>query len=107
MTDDTRLQIIETGHVGLNVSDLNRSKKFYQEVFGFQIMGESQQENGRFLFLGNGQRLVLTLWEKSKGRFEKQRSGLHHLSFQVDTIDEVKEIENKLRALNVHFLYEG
>ena len=31
-----------TGHVGLNVSDLDRSKQFYREVFGFQVAGESQ-----------------------------------------------------------------
>ncbi|MGH7791807.1 MAG: VOC family protein, partial [Thermodesulfobacteriota bacterium] len=52
-------------------------------------------------------KLVLTLWEQSKDRFEKERAGLHHLSFQVSTIHEVREIENKLRALKVHFLYEG
>jgi len=51
MAEDTR-QVIEAGHVGLNVSDVNRSKRFYQEVFGFQIMGESHQEGRRFLFLG-------------------------------------------------------
>ena len=107
MGNETQMQALQTGHVGLNVSDVNRSKRFYQEVFGFQIMGESHQEGRRFLFLGNGQKLVLTLWEQSKGRFEKERSGLHHLSFQVGTIDEVREIENKLRAFNVHFLYEG
>ncbi len=31
-----------TGHVGLNVSDLDRSKQFYWEVFGFQVAGKSQ-----------------------------------------------------------------
>ena len=30
-----------TGHVGLNVSDLARSKRFYQEVFGFEVLAES------------------------------------------------------------------
>ncbi len=32
-------QQLQTGHVGLNVSDLGRSKNFYQDVFGFQLMG--------------------------------------------------------------------
>ena len=30
------LRKLQTGHVGLNVSDLARSTKFYQDVFGFQ-----------------------------------------------------------------------
>ena len=28
---------LQTGHVGLNVSDLDRSKGFYQQVFGFEV----------------------------------------------------------------------
>jgi lactoylglutathione lyase len=101
------LQNLKTGHVGLNVSDLDRSKKFYQDVFGFEVMGESQEEGRSFVFLSRGQKLILTLWQQSTGRFEKQRPGLHHLSFQVDTIEQVREAERKLRALNVAFLHDG
>lgn len=97
----------QTGHIGLNVSDLERSKQFYREVFGFEVMGESQQDGRRFLFLGKGRNLVLTLWQQASGRFEKQRPGLHHLSFQVGAIEQVKEVERKLRELNVPFLYDG
>jgi lactoylglutathione lyase len=100
-------KILQTGHVGLNVSDLDRSKGFYQQVFGFDVMGESREEGRRFVFLSEGSTLVLTLWQQSEGRFEKQRPGLHHLSFQVATIDDVKKAEERLRALNVPFIYDG
>lgn len=98
---------LQTGHVGLNVSDLDRSKKFYQEVFGFEVMGESREDGRRFVFLSQGQKLVLTLWQQSAGRFEKQRPGLHHLSFQVGTIAQVQAAERKLRAMNVPLLHDG
>lgn len=100
-------KVLQTGHVGLNVSDLDRSKGFYQQVFGFDVMGESQEEGRRFVFLSEGSTLVLTLWQQGEGRFEKQRPGLHHLSFQVATIEDVKRAEEKLRALNVPFIYDG
>lgn len=97
----------QTGHIGLNVSDLDVSKKFYREVFGFETMGESEEEGKRFAFLGKEQKLILTLWQQSAGRFEKHLPGLHHLSFQVNAIEDVKEFETKLRELKVNLLYDG
>ncbi len=79
-------QQLQTGHVGLNVSDRDRSKKFYEEALGFQVIGESQQEDRRYAFLGDGQKLVLALWQQSTGLFENSQPGLHHLSFQVESI---------------------
>ncbi len=100
-------QMVRTGHVGLNVSDLSRSTMFYQEVLGFQVIGESQEEGRRFVFLGDGEKLVLTLWEQSEGRFGKDQPGLHHLSFQVENMEQVVAYQDKLRQLNVPLIYEG
>lgn len=97
----------QTGHIGLNVSNLDRSKKFYQEVFGFTAVGESQDEGRRFAFLGQEDKLVLTLWQQAEGRFEKRHSGLHHLSFQVASIQEVQRTAQKLKALNAALIYDG
>ncbi|MEW6733514.1 MAG: VOC family protein [Acidobacteriota bacterium] len=107
VTGNIESQLPQTGHIGLNVSNLERSKSFYQAVFGFLVMVDSQQEGRRFVFLGDGKKLILTLWQQSEGRFEKNRPGLHHLSFQVETIDQVKQAEEKLRTLNARFLYQG
>jgi len=97
----------QAGHIGLNVSDLNRSKNFYQEVFGFTTVGESREEGRRFAFLGQEDKLVLTLWQQAEGRFEKRIPGLHHLSFQVATIQEVHKAAEKLKALNAPLIYDG
>ncbi len=98
---------LETGHMGLNVSDIQRSKKFYQEVFGFQLLKESLQPGREWVFLSNGNKLPITLWQQSKGSFEKQRPGLHHLSFQAPSMDAVKVFERRLKTLNVPFQYDG
>ena len=97
----------QPGHIGLNVSDLNRSKNFYQEVFGFTTVGESREEGRRFAFLGQEDKLVLTLWQQAEGRFGKRTPGLHHLSFQVATIQEVQKAAQKLKALNAPLIYDG
>ncbi len=65
------------------------------------------EENRRYAFLGDGQKLVLTLWQQSKGHFEKSQPGLHHLSFQVENIEQVVAFQDKLRQLNVPIIYEG
>lgn len=98
---------LQTGHVGLNVTDLGRSKGFYQDVFGFKAMLESNAKGREFVFLGDGQNIVLTLWQQSHGRFDGHRPGLHHLSFQLASNDEVKQAEQKLHVMKVTLLYQG
>ena len=96
-----------TGHVGLNVSDLNRSRDFYKEVFGFDVLGESNDKQRSFAFLGRDKNVVLTLWQQSDGAFAADRPGLHHLSFQVDSIAKVQEIERRLRDIGVVIHHDG
>ncbi|MGH7527446.1 MAG: VOC family protein [Gemmatimonadales bacterium] len=96
-----------TGHVGLNVSDLARSKRFYQEVFGFDLLAESEEKGREYVFLAQGQTIVLTLWPQSRGGFAKDRPGLHHLSFQVESIERVNAAEERLRSLGAVIHHGG
>lgn len=98
---------LATGHVGLNVSDLGRSERFYAEAFGFEVTTRSEEEGREFAFLARDGKLVLTLWRQSGGRFGTDRPGLHHLSFQVGSVEEVREYEERLRGMGTSFLYEG
>lgn len=97
----------QTGHIGLNVTHLEQSISFYQQVFGFGVMQGSRSPGRRFAYLGDGERIVLTLWEQAGEAFNKDRAGLHHLSFQVSTIEEVKAAEGRLRAVGARFVYDG
>jgi catechol 2,3-dioxygenase-like lactoylglutathione lyase family enzyme len=104
---ESPLKSLQTGHIGLNVTDLDRSVAFYQAVFGFDVMAEGRENDRHFAFLGRDGRLLVTLWQQSAGTFVTDRPGLHHLSFQVETIEEVKAAESMLRGLGAEFGYDG
>jgi catechol 2,3-dioxygenase-like lactoylglutathione lyase family enzyme len=104
---ETLATTLQTGHVGLNVSDLQRSKAFYQEVFGLELHGESLEPGRRYAFLRDSERLVLTLWEQAEGRFPADRPGLHHLSFQVPDLDSVKAMEARAHSIGARMIYDG
>ncbi|MFH9197184.1 VOC family protein [Streptomyces anulatus] len=98
---------LQTGHIGLNVTDLDRSLAFYREVFDFEVLAEGKEEDRRWAFLGRGPRLLVALWQQSEGTFSTTLPGLHHLSFQVDTVEEVRATEDVLRTLGAEFTYDG
>jgi catechol-2,3-dioxygenase len=101
------LSAFQTGHIGLNVTDLDRSAVFYQRVFGLDVLRESRQEGRRFAFLAKDGTLVLTLWQQAENRYDAGRAGLHHLSFKVENIDQVRAAERTLRELGATFAYDG
>ncbi|MFE5208582.1 VOC family protein [Streptomyces sp. NPDC056600] len=98
---------LQTGHVALNVTDLERSLGFYRELFGFDVLEEGKDGDRRWALLGRDGRLLVALWQQSEGGFAADRAGLHHLSFQVESVEEVEEAEQALRALGAEFAYEG
>ncbi|MGW0601493.1 VOC family protein [Streptomyces sp. NPDC002776] len=98
---------LRTGHTGLNVTDLDRSLAFYRDVLGFTPLAEGKEEDRRFALLGDGETLVLALWQQAAGPYDDSRSGLHHLAFQADSIERVRAYESALREYGVRFAHEG
>lgn len=97
----------KTSHIGLNVTNIEQSKQFYQTIFGFEVAGESVGEEREYVFLKDENQLVLTLWRQSNGRFATTQPGLHHLAFAVDTIEEVQAVEEKVRQAGVKLYHDG
>ncbi|MCF6388851.1 VOC family protein [Mycobacterium sp. MBM] len=95
------------GHVGLNVTDLTRSVDFYRRALGFEQLAISDSGDRRFAFLGVDGDLRLTLWQQSDGEFSGRTPGLHHLSFRVDTIEQVRAVQSVLGDLGVTFAHDG
>ena len=101
---------LNLGHIGLNVTDLDRSLAFYRDVLGFAVLTEGKDDDRRYAFLGDGDgdgRPVLTLWQQAQGLYDSDRAGLHHLAFAADSIERVERYEEALRAYGAEFAYEG
>ncbi|MGI5482768.1 VOC family protein [Streptomyces lavendofoliae] len=95
------------GHIGLNVTDLDRSLAFYGDVLGFEVLHEGKEEGRRHALLGREGRLSLALWQQADGAYAPALAGLHHLALEVGTIDQVRAAEAELRARGVDFAYDG
>jgi lactoylglutathione lyase len=102
-----RLTAPAPGHIGLNVSDLDRSVEFYRAVFGFDLLRRSADAARPFAFLGQDGAVALTLWQQSDGAFATNRPGLHHLAFRVPSLDEVRAAESRVRALGARLHHGG
>jgi glyoxylase I family protein len=101
-------------HVRLTVTDLARSKAFYQDVLGFEIAAESQgspddpavredpfQLYGGVVFQTNGMLFGLRPVADPADRFVSERVGLDHLSFTVESRDALVTAQEKLEAAGV------
>lgn len=53
----------------------------------------------------------MTLWEQvlepDNSRFEAGRPGLHHLSFEASSVEEVGRYEERIKEEGVKLLYDG
>jgi lactoylglutathione lyase len=107
ITKKEEFMLITIGHIGLNVKEIHRSTRFYGNIFGYELMGESHDNGNHFAFLGKDAQVKLTLWQQSSEGFNKNISGLHHLAFQLDSMDQVEDFQRKLKGLGVKFIYDG
>ena len=109
------MTIAATGyaHVRLTVTDIARSRAFYDQVFGFPVAYEipddaddATREALAFLYNGviyqvGGGLLGLRPVAPSADRFDEDRVGLDHVSFAVASRSEVEAAAASLDALGV------
>jgi len=96
------------GHVALYVKDLQRSAKFYTEVMGFSISDvyESGMMPGGAVFLRcSADHHGVALFKIPEG--QTPTSGLHHMAFEVSSLDEVLRARDYLRRHDVPIHFEG
>lgn len=83
---------VRLNHAVLFVADLQRSLRFYLDVFGMEVVAREPRANAAFLRLPrSGNHHDLGLFGVGTGGGPKRRGaiGLYHLAWQLDTIDEL------------------
>jgi lactoylglutathione lyase len=76
-------------------------------VLGLDLAGEGSDGDRRWAYLVAGGRLLITRGSRPMAPYRPAAAGLHHLAFQVDTIDEVCAAEAWLREAGAAFAHDG
>ena len=93
---------VRLNHAVLFVADLDRSVRFYTELFGMEVVASEPRANAAFLRLprsGNHHDLGLFGVGAQQPR-PRGALGLYHLAWQVDTIEELEEARLTLATLD-------
>lgn len=100
--------INKIGHVVLLVTDLERSVDFYTKILGFKVSDvyPDSMVDGRMVFMRcnadhHGVALV------GAGSEHYQGKEIHHLAFEVSTLDEVLRAREHLRKHRVKIDFDG
>ncbi len=87
------------GHIVLNVSDVERSARFYTEIVGFQLARMRPDKSGAFLTCGVVHH-NLALFKAPAGAqpAKKGQIGLNHFAFEVGSYDDLQSAHARLIA---------
>jgi catechol 2,3-dioxygenase-like lactoylglutathione lyase family enzyme len=88
-------------HIAIATQDVDKTARFYIDVFGLQEIGKIDNPNASGYYLSDGDINVAILNFKNDDvagvERGKEYSGLHHIGFQVENLEEIAE---KLAAAN-------
>lgn len=93
------MNIKKIHHVAIIASDYQKSKQFYTEILGLEIIRENYRaERDSYkldLKLGESEIELFSFPDPSKRPSQPEAAGLRHLCFYVDDFDEAIEWLNK------------
>jgi catechol 2,3-dioxygenase len=101
-------QLGKIGHVALYVADVKRSVDFYTEVLGFYVSDayEDDMMPGGAAFLRcNPDHHGIALFKATEQN--PAGAGLHHLAFEVGSLDDVVQARAHLRKHQVPIDFDG
>jgi catechol 2,3-dioxygenase len=91
------------GHVVIKVSDLARSRKFYTDVLGMEVMNDTPEAG--LLFLSNHRRdhheLALIEVGPDAPKADSRALGLAHIAFRLETPEKLEAAYKELKERSV------
>src|ERR671919_2918712 len=108
MADEkTPVKIKKIGHVVLNVSDIERTSKFWTEIMGFKFSDRNERGMVFFRSSTDHHTIALAPAEQSDELPKKGRVGFDHFALEVATVLELFKIRDFLRQKGITIVYEG
>ena len=98
----------QLGHLVIRVRDLEQAEDFYTRILGLKIM---QKYPGSGLFMSANKELshelaIFRADEDAPGPDEK-RVGMVHMAFQMNSLDDLREIHQRLKSNKVKIIGYG
>ena len=87
-------------HVTLTVSNLDRTKAFYEQLFKTRF---TKHKDNSFNLLPVGIPAWFVQWKKRypNDRFDERRIGLDHIAFHLETMEELENFVKRLKDMRV------
>ena len=99
------MEIRELGHVVLQVTDLDRSIRFYRDTLGLPLVSQGKPRGRRIVFFSLGAKhhdLALTELPPGAEEQDHTRAGVMHVAFKIgDDIELLKEARARMVAAGV------
>jgi glyoxylase I family protein len=110
--DRVALTTSSIAHLRLTVTDIERSRQFYESVFGWPVLlevpenaDEATRDQLAFLYGGVVYDLggtLIGLRPVATDRFSEDRAGLDHIAFRLASLDELESAATHLDEVGVN-----
>lgn len=95
------IQARKLGHIVLKVRDAAKSRDFYTRTLGLKVAHEDLDRRAVFLSFGEAHH-DLALFQLASGAApDAAQPGLHHMAWQLGSVEELQAAYRELKALGV------
>lgn len=98
------ISVTGVDHINMNVKDLEATKKFYRDVFGFEEKEGGVRGGTRWAIIGAPGRIYLAIYEVGEAEMAEQPLQINHFGLHVEDFEGVKR---QLETAGVRYDHEA